>query len=110
APVAPAAAAARAGDRGVFVGGFGYGHSGVMYFAPPLVRGGVAHVFVAPYWFAIVMLLIWPVRRIIAQRRADQSEKWRLAGRCPSCGYDLRASPQRCPECGAEAANPSSPA
>ena len=51
-----------------------------------------------PHWWLIVLLLIpagvyaW---RVIVARRA------RGAGFCGVCGYDLRASPDRCPECGA---------
>jgi hypothetical protein len=47
-------------------------------------------------YLAVAALAIWVVYFRIS-RRAHRI----LHGLCPACGYDLRATPARCPECGA---------
>ena len=52
-----------------------------------------------PHWIPAIpltSLAAWWISRHPRRRAA-----WRMArGLCPSCGYDLRASADRCPECG----------
>lgn len=56
-------------------------------------------LYQAPYWFPAILLAVLPAWRAISflRRWGDR----RLAhGFCPKCGNDLRATPERCPECG----------
>ena len=50
-----------------------------------------------PYPLAAIVLAILPA--IWVYRRCFHRFGQR-SGVCPSCGYDLRATPDRCPECG----------
>lgn len=54
-----------------------------------------------PYWMVLTPFMVLPVCYVIGPARArDRARRWARAGRCPGCGYDLRATPASCPECG----------
>jgi hypothetical protein len=63
-----------------------------------LGRTEVQHEAVAPAWPAAVALAILPALWVAQTARRRRRARM---GRCPTCGYDLRATPDRCPECGA---------
>jgi hypothetical protein len=53
---------------------------------------------VVPGWFLLSPVILWTCREIVRRYKRDRI----AAGACPSCGYDLRATPKQCPECGRE--------
>ena len=62
-------------------------------------NGYVTVVFV-PYWFVVVCAAILPILWVRSSRARDRRIRRRAAGLCVNCGYDLRASGDKCPECG----------
>jgi hypothetical protein len=100
-PVLPVEANALGGFRSVLGFRAGQFHAGsratTQSTSTPVVASGPITFMLIPHWFLTAFALapfglIWR-----AMRRARRRTQ---AGLCPVCGYDLRASPDRCPECG----------
>ena len=61
------------------------------------IRGVPTHEVWVPHWLPLLLSgappAAWAVATVRGRRR-------RATGLCARCGYDLRATPRRCPECG----------
>jgi hypothetical protein len=85
------------GDFGSWLG-FGLAHWNVNNGNPaPLFSTEAGMEVTIPAWFPMLLLAILPA---IWLKSRNLKRKRKLLGLCPKCGYDLRASPKRCPECG----------
>ena len=54
---------------------------------------------VAPLWSLTFVLALLPAAWLVLAWRRGRDGRWQV-GHCSNCGYDLRASPEICPECG----------
>ncbi len=74
------------------------------FFSPPERGSGRARVFsfgIHPSLLVGLFAILPVIWGIVFFHHRSQSK--RLADCCKTCGYDLRASPERCPECGTAA-------
>jgi hypothetical protein len=65
----------------------------------PATRRREVWAFVVPYWFLAATAAGLPAIRVASAILRGWRRR-RHVGLCAACGYDLRATPGRCPECG----------
>ena len=59
---------------------------------PPVIG---SRIVLVPLWFPAILFALLPAARLYRRVRPHHT-----SGHCLACGYDLRATSGRCPECG----------
>ncbi len=72
----------------------------------PLSYGGRLFEIWVPYWVVVFATSLLPTTYAIYGKRYRVQVDRAATGLCLHCGYDLRATPDRCPECGAVPSTP----
>jgi hypothetical protein len=73
-------------------------HAGFAWHEVRETATGHTHaVAFAPFWSLALLTSLLPLAWLASRRRTHHRQE---SGLCPTCGYDLRATPDRCPECG----------
>lgn len=63
-------------------------------------RAARAEISVTLPWWLLSLCCAIPSLGWLVRGRQRRTRQCQRAGYCPACGYDLRASKDRCPECG----------
>lgn len=60
----------------------------------------INRTLIIPYWPLLAATALLPALKLRRLMQARRTRLRLLNGLCPACGFDLRATPDRCPECG----------
>ena len=74
------------------------GIAGVWWFTGTRAEDRSVYEVFVPHWMLALLTGILPTAWAVGRWRRRRTI---AAGCCPNCGYDLRATPEKCPECGA---------
>jgi len=83
---------------------WGFGRTKTTYFHGSMFSGISSPrpltILAIPYYALVALALVLPVGMVTHQVGVMIRRRRKSKGQCPQCGYDVRATPRRCPECG----------